>query len=251
MSNLIKSGKVVDLGIPVNVGVSYSFNSGKSSILEKVAPVPPQKVTDKEVKVNNTVNPVASKEEIMAKYVEEAELKAKENYQAEVEKAYKEGIAKAESEASEIIEKAKLERESILEEVSELKENAIREYKEELKKSEKNIIDLAFDMVEKIINYEVNRSDEYVLGIVKDALDRVINKKDVVLKLSTSDYYTILSNKKYLVANVKGFGEIDIVQDESMEPGSCIVDTPLGVIDSGIQVRMDNIQKEVMKMLNE
>ena len=53
------------------------------------------------------------------------------------------------------------------------------------------------------------------------------------------------------MANVKGFGEIDIVQDESMDPGSCIVDTPLGVIDGGIQVRMDNIQKEVMKMISE
>ena len=61
----------------------------------------------------------------------------------------------------------------------------------------------------------------------------------------------MLSNKKHLVANVKGFGEIDIIQDESMEPGSCIVDTPLGVIDGGIQVRMDNIQKEVLKMINE
>ena len=53
------------------------------------------------------------------------------------------------------------------------------------------------------------------------------------------------------MANVKGFGEIEIVQDESMDPGTCIVDTPLGVIDGSIQVRMDNIQKEVMKMLNE
>ena len=54
-----------------------------------------------------------------------------------------------------------------------------------------------------------------------------------------------------MVSNVKGFGEIEIVQDESMDPGSCIVDTPLGIIDGGIQARMDNIQKEVMKMITE
>ena len=43
----------------------------------------------------------------------------------------------------------------------------------------------------------------------------------------------------------------EIVQDESLEPGTCLVDTPLGEIDGSIQVRMDNIQKEVMKMLEE
>ena len=131
------------------------------------------------------------------------------------------------------------------------KEELTNEYKEEIKSSEKELLKLSLDIAEKIINYEVDKSDNYVLGIVKDALDRVMNKKDVIVKLSTADYYTVLSNKKYLMTNVKGFGEIELVQDESMEPGSLIVDTPLGIIDGGIQVRMDNIQKEIMKMLNE
>jgi len=258
LSNLIKSGKVVDLGIPVNVGVSYAFNSGKNSISEKIASVP-QKVITKEEKPTEEVPPVPqrnevpkiSEEEIINKYTEEAKKKAEEYYQAEMKRAYEEGIANAEQEANRIREEAAVERESILDEVVRLKEDALREYKEEIRNSEKEIIDLSLDIVEKIINYEVNRSDDYVLGIVKDALDKVLNKKDVILKLSTADYYTVLSNKKYLVANVKGFGEIDIVQDESMDPGSCIVDTPLGVIDGSIQVRMDNIQKEVMRMITE
>ena len=263
MSNLIKSGRVVDLGIPVNVGVSYTFNSSKNAIVEKKVAATSQKVvTQKEDAKNEEKKkeelsspkpqePVVSKEEIINKYMEEAKKKAEELYQAELKRAYDEAMAKAEADSIEIIENAKLERENILEDVVKLKEDTTNEAKEELKNLEKDIIDLSLDIVEKIINYEVNRSDDYVLGIVKDALDKVLSKKDVVLKLSTADYYTVLSNKKYLVANVKGFGEIDIVQDESMEPGGCIVDTPLGVIDGGLQVRMDNIQKEVMKMLCE
>jgi len=53
------------------------------------------------------------------------------------------------------------------------------------------------------------------------------------------------------MANVKGFGEVDLVQDESMDPGSLIIDTPLGVIDGSIQVRMDNIQKIITNIINE
>jgi len=201
LSNLIKSGKVVDLGIPVNVGVSYAFNSSTNSIVEKTIPASSKKVMTKEEKSSQEVvtsvqeeMPVVSKEEIINKYMEEAKIKAEEFYQAEIKRAYEEGIAKAELDAAKIIEDAKLERESILDEVVKLKEDAIYEYKEELKNSEKEIIDLSLDIVEKIINYEVNRSDDYVLGIVKDALDKVLNKKDVILKLSTADYYTVLSN---------------------------------------------------------
>ena len=255
MSNLIKSGKVVDLDVPVNVGVSYTFSSLTNTITQNVVTAKPEDIKPKEeMQKKESIKdniPEISKEDIINQYMEEAKKKAEEYYQTEIKRAYEEGIKNAEQEAVKIIEEANLERENILAEVVKLKEDVIKEYKDELKNSEKDIINLSLDIVEKIINYEVNRSDDYVLGIVKDALDRVLNKKDVILKLSTADYYTVLSNKKYLVTNVKGFGEIEIVQDESMEPGSCIVDTPLGVIDGGIQVRMDNIQKEVMKMLNE
>ena len=259
MSNLIKSGKVIEVGVPVNVGVSYSLT--KNGINEKISPITKASPIKTEAKIDsdlktplNEINENKDKqisEEILKKCMEEAQKKADEHYKSEMIRAYEEGISKAREEAATIIENAKLEREKLLEDIVMLKEELEGNYKEEIRNAEKDLLDLSLDIVEKIINYEVDRSDEYVLGIVKDSLDRVMNKNDVILKLSTADYYTVLSNKKYLMANVKGFGEIEIVQDESLDPGTCLVDTPLGVIDGSIQVRMDNIQKEIMKMLEE
>lgn len=248
LSNLIKSGRVINADIPVNVGLSSGANNLHKIIREKKKPEP------EEINIQNNVEketeePIKTQEEIMAEYIAIAKKKADEEYAVILQRAHEDGVKAAEIEAENIIKKAQQEYESVIEEIASLKEEAILEYKNEMSSIEKDVLDLAFSITEKIINYEVNRSDEYVLGIVKDALDKVMNKKDVILKLSTADYYTIISNKKYLVANVKGFGEIEIVQDESMEPGSCIVDTPLGVIDGSLQVRMDNIQKEVQKIL--
>lgn len=251
LSNLIKSGKVVDLGVPVNVGISYEFNNLTKKVIEN-------KKTLTDIKNENNFKPsnqpqknIPTEEEIMEKYVLEAKKKAELEYNAVLEKAYEEGMAKANEEAKDIIENANLEYQNILDEIVKLKEETILQYKNEIKGLEKDVLGLALDIAEKVINYEINRSDDYVLGIVKDAMEKVMSKKDAVLKLSTADYYTILTNKKHLVANVKGFGEIEIIQDESLEPGTCIVDTPLGVIDGSLQVRMDNIQKEVKRMLSE
>jgi len=256
LSNLIKSGKVIDLGIPVNVGVAYAFDSKKNIIKEKNAiiksAIPINDENTDAVSSNLQINYINNvSQENMPQYIEEAKKSIDEYYQTEMQRAYEEGIKKAEQEAMNLIEKARIEREKILEEVVALKEGLENEYKEELKNAEKDLLDLSLNIAEKIINYEVDKSDNYVLGIVKDALDKVMTKKDVIVKLSTADYYTVLSNKKYLMSNVKGFGEIDLVQDESMDPGSLIIDTPLGVIDGSIQVRMDNIQKVIMNILNE
>jgi flagellar assembly protein FliH len=256
LSNLIKSGKVIDLGIPVNVGVTYAFDSSKNLIKEKNAiiksaiPMSDENTegTTSGLQINSICN---VPQENMPQYVQDAKKSIDEYYQTEMQRAYEEGLKKAEQEAMNMIEEAKAERERILEEVISLKEGLKAEYQEELKNTEKELLDLSLNIAEKIINYEVEKSDNYVLGIVKDALDKVMSKKDVIVKLSTADYYTVLSNKKYLMANVKGFGEVDLVQDESMEPGSLIIDTPLGVIDGSIQVRMDNIQKVITSILNE
>ncbi len=257
LSNLIKSGRVIDIGTPVNVGVSYTINEANHIILEKPTA---SKVIKKEVttSVENNVEPeevapqaTISKEEIMEQYIKEAEAQAKAQYDAQMQKAFNEGIEKAKLEAEGIIGQAKAEYENILNEIVKIKEDAINEYKNEMKSSEKEIVDLAMDIAEKIINYEVDKSDNYILGIVEDAVNRVVNKKDVTVRLSTQDYYTIQANKKLLVSKIKGFGEIELIQDESLDMGSCIVDTPLGVIDGGLQVRMDNIQREIKKMLSE
>ena len=255
LSNLIKSGRVIDIGTPVNVGVSYTINEANHIILEKT----PSKVIKNDIEVQTektapqeeVTRQTVSKEEIMEQYIKEAEIKAKAQYDIQMKKAFEEGMEKAKIESESIIEQAKAEYENILDEIVKVKEDAINEYKNEVKSNEKEIIDLAMDIAEKIINYEVDKSDNYIIGIVEDAVNRVVNKKDVTVRLSTQDYYTIQANKKLLVSRVKGFGEIELIQDESLDMGNCIVDTPLGVIDGSLQVRMDNIQREIKKLLNE
>ena len=248
LSNLIKSGKVIDVSVPVNVGLSYNFNSFDKKTIEK------KKIEPEVQAQNDTMEEVVkpkeiSQDEIMEKYIAEAKKKAEEVYQNEIKKAYDEGIERAKVEAENIIKRAEADYQSIIDEIAKIKEEAILDYKNEVGSLEGELLDLSLTIAEKIINYEVNRTDDYILGIVKDALNRVMSKKDVILKLSTADYYTVLSNKKLLVSTVKGFGEIELVQDESMDPGTCIVDTPMGVIDGSLQIRMDNIQKEIEKML--
>ena len=92
MSNLIKSGRVVDISIPVNVGASTPNNLIKNTANINKGSVPKQVIDKdkepKEVKTPETVTKPVSREEIISKYVDEAKKKAEEHYQIEMQKAH-------------------------------------------------------------------------------------------------------------------------------------------------------------------
>ena len=99
MSNLIKSGKVVDLDVPVNVGVSYTFSSLTNTITQNVVTAKPEDIKPKEeMQKKESIKdniPEISKEDIINQYMEEAKKKAEEYYQTEIKRAYEEGIKNA------------------------------------------------------------------------------------------------------------------------------------------------------------
>jgi len=251
LSNLIKSGRV-EIGVPVKVGLaSYKKGSiGKvihpksETPVETAQAIPEPTLQEEELQKLELL-----KEEILQQYQKDAEEKAQAYYQAEMEKAYNEGLRGAESEVGKLLEAAQVKYDEILEEAVKIKEEAARDYKETIRSAEKEVIELAVYIAEKILNTEVNKSDDYIIAIIKDAMERVVSKDDVVLKLCPEDYITVTSNKKYWMTKIKGLGEITIEEDSSMEPGGCVIETPYGTMDAGMNVRMDKVQKAIMDLI--
>ena len=251
LSNLIKSGRV-EIGVPIKVGLS----SYKMGSVGKV--IHPQSEVSKEEKISQP-DPISQeqeleklelmREEMLQKYLKEAEEKAQNYYQAEMEKAYNDGLKNVEMQANQLLEEAQKKCEEILEEALKIKEDAVLDYKETIRAAEKEVVELSIDIAEKIINTEVNKSDDYIINIIKDAMERVVSKDEVILKLCPEDYITVTSNKKYWMTKIKGLGEITIEEDSSMEPGDCMIDTPYGTMDAGMKVRMDKIQKAIMDLM--
>jgi len=251
LSNLIKSGRV-EIGIPVKVGLS-SYKT--ASVGKVIRPQPEQAKTESEPKIEEVSheqeieNLEKLREELLQKYLQEAEEKAQNYYQSEMEKAYNDGLKSAEAQINQLLAEAQQKYDQLLEEALKIKEEAARDYKETIKAAEKEVIELSIYVAEKIINTEVNKSDDYIINIIKDAMERVVSKEDVILKLCPEDYITVISNKKYWMTKIKGLGEILIEEDSSLESGDCIVDTPYGTIDAGIKVRMDKIQKAIIDLM--
>lgn len=237
LSRIIKSSRV-SLGEQRELDAPVIIKKQEKIVEEEVNNIP---VEEKPVE--------KTREEIETMYMEEARKKSELFFEEEMKRAYAEGIANANSESEMIIANAKVEAERLVAEAMQTKMNIANDYKNTMNSMEKEIVELAVDIAEKIVAKEIEKND-YILGIVTEAVEKSASKKDTILKVSDSDYEFIINNKNEILMNVEGFGEVEIVKESSLERGSCLVETKFGIIDGSLKTRMSQIEKEVQRVLN-
>jgi alanyl-tRNA synthetase len=58
----------------------------------------------------------------------------------------------------------------------------------------------------------------------------------------------IQDNFKYISAKVEGFGEINIVSDDSLDKGSVIAETQFGTLDGSVTTRLEQAKKVILDL---
>jgi len=168
-----------------------------------------------------------------------------EVFQRKYKQGFNDGLEKERADRDDYIDKHFSDRikviESLLTEAKKKKENAFRGL-------EKNIINLAIRISEKIIHKSIEADPGIVETVVSEAMQRMINSEIVILKVSTGDYQLI--NSKYdkwfgIAGNVKEF-RIEI--DKRLSSGDCLIETEGGIIDALISSRLDVLTEELLKV---
>ena len=88
-----------------------------------------------------------------------------------------------------------------------------------------------------------------MIYLVRQALESCSNKTNLVLKVSPADYEYITGNMDRLASLAPGSGDIEIKQDLSLEPGSCIIDSAFGSVDAGVRTRLRKIEEAFREIL--
>lgn len=185
------------------------------------------------------------KQKLQEKEREENRIK---EFELAKEIAYKKGRLDAEHNFKSEIEKLKSEYASLMG----LFQNAVNQLTEKreqiLQESESEIIRLIFTISNKIVGYEINNgSMKVVKHVVKEAISCAGEKKIIAVRLSPGDITKMntLEEMKITDQNIK------IVEDRTITPGGCIVETDFGSIDSQIETRWEEIQKTLLGSKNE
>jgi len=237
----------INVGVPFHIEAPAIFQNTKCTEKKPVddsaaTDVIPEETIEKQLQTaREQADAMIREAEIEAeRIIEQAHRDAEEKMNIVLEEARKKGYEKGYAEG-------KKQYEDLIKEAQMLKENCLHEYKQTLDGMESDIIDMILDIAKKVVGNEIQTNRNVVLELVKEAFDRCTNREKMILKVSSEDYNYVVENKEEILSAVEGIEDFDIKEDSSMKPGSCIVETPFGSVDTGIDTKISKIEETFMQ----
>jgi flagellar assembly protein FliH len=181
-------------------------------------------------------------DEVLRKARQQSELilsRANEEADKIKKQAWQEGLREGQSKANEELQ-AKTQK--LLSEIETIKYQIEKDKETFYAQSQEEMLTLALDIAKKIIGDKMEEDDKTFARIARNVLKKVKNPSKITLRVSKDDYDDLLKAKDLLYTAVDEIDELDILKDESLKKGSCLVDTGNGVLDGGIDTQFELLQ---------
>lgn len=115
--------------------------------------------------------------------------------------------------------------------------------------SECQILEIALAAAEKILSYEIITNSEAVVYIVKQAMEKVRNQEQISVRINPADFEAVVGAKRELEAIMQREQSVEIVADQTISRGGCIIDSAFGSADARIETQLQAIQSAVRGLL--
>jgi type III secretion protein L len=175
-------------------------------------------------------------------------------------------------EAVEIQDQAKVDAEKyhidIAKECEQIKENAYqdgyaegyKQWTEQLAKLEEEIggahknleqmvLPVALKAAKKIVGKEIELAPETVVDIVMANIKSVAQHKKIVIFVNKNDWETMEKNKKRIKDMFEDLQSLSIRPRDDVEPGSCVIETEVGIINAQMSHRWQMLEKAFEKLM--
>ncbi|MFP4382411.1 MAG: flagellar assembly protein FliH [Spirochaetia bacterium] len=218
--------------------------------------------------------------------IKEAEEAAFEEVQKRNEEA-SETKQKAEAEAERIVGEARAEAEKIVKEAEEKKqresedarENALKEGREEgfregreeaerliqrlhvildkaiqrraeiLEESEAQVVQLVLAIAKKVVKVISENQKNVVLNNIIQALRKLKSKSDIVIRVNIIDLKLTTQHTKEFMERIESVRNVTVLEDSTVDPGGCIIETDFGQIDARISSQLREMEERILDLL--
>ena len=107
-----------------------------------------------------------------------------------------------------------------------------------------DIIEISLDIARKIIKHEVQIDPQIVIDTVMDILKNIPkNEPQITIKVNTTQAQYVKDTLPEQLTLLGVESKLNIVADDNITEGSCVVQTNNGVVDASIDAQIDIIQK--------
>ena len=159
------------------------------------------------------------------------------------EAGHADGEQKVREEMAETIRKANAKAEKTLLDAK----NATADY---VQKAEKDVVTIAMSVVEKILPQHFIDVPQVVLPLVRAAILKVKDQKELVIHVPSDSYDLVLmARDEFRGLLTYGDATIEVLSDDSMKPGDCLVETPNGSVDARLATQIEMLKQAVKDVM--
>ena len=154
------------------------------------------------------------------------------------ERAYAEGFMKGEEAGTES-ERKRLQNifdsfDKAISELWELKETLCLNL-------EKEAVELALAIAEKVVYHDVSVNKETILGVLKGALEKVIDPEKIKIRINKLDLQSINESGCQISGLTDNLKDVIIEGDDTISRGGCVLETGFGSIDARIESQLQAV----------
>ncbi len=175
---------------------------------------------------------------------------ARQSAQGILEEAQREKeriLAEAQRERDEVLAKAREQgRQEGLAQASELILRAKMQAGEILANQEKDVIQLACKIAEKIIGRDLEREPELLMDMCANAIEQLRSAKSMVLRVHPKTAQVLRARKPELMELIGRAVDLAIREDPEVAPVGCIVQTEFGSVDAQLPTQFEMLQNVLL-----
>ncbi|MDR2552464.1 MAG: flagellar assembly protein FliH [Treponema sp.] len=147
------------------------------------------------------------------------------------------GFAEGKDEVSRLVERTRI-----------MLERAQEKRGEILAETEQQIIDLVLLVARKVIKVISENQRNVVVSNVVQALRKIKSRGSVLIRVNMLDLKLTTEHKKGFIDMVEGAKSLQIIEDSSVDPGGCVIETEFGEVDARIGSQLAELEQKILEI---
>jgi len=131
--------------------------------------------------------------------------------------------------------------------VGALASSAFKIKKEIIDSAEKEVLELAVAIAEKVIRHELEIKPELMQEIVKAAIAQLKDKEEIKIIINPALIQNLYEFTEEFKKTIKGLKSIKIIEDKTIPKDGVIVESPESRIDARIETQLREIVRNIMQ----
>ena len=117
-----------------------------------------------------------------------------------------------------------------------------------LTETEQEIINLVLRITRKVVKVISESQREVVVSNVVQALRKVRDRGNIIIHVNLADLKLATEHTKDFIRMLEGVKSIQVVEDSSIDPGGCIIETDFGEIDARISSQLTELETKITEI---